>query len=101
MDTSVNARPERSAAEILRDKVLQAIGGCKNGCTTHEVAWILRLPVSSVQPRVSELKAAGRIVDTGARRLNETSGKKAAVFAVPVKPTKPVQLGLFEGGAHA
>lgn len=95
MDTSTEARPDKSAAEILREKVYLAICRCRDGCTTHEVAAILAKPVPSVQPRVSELKAAGKIVDTGVRRMNAVSGKRAAVFAVPARPAKPVQLNLF------
>lgn len=94
MDTSVEARPAKSAAATLRDKAFDVIASCPNGATTHEVAAVLRLTVAAVQPRISELKADHRIVDTGLRRTNE-SGKKAAVFATPPKGTTPDQLNLF------
>jgi predicted transcriptional regulator len=48
--------------------------------TVHEMAVHLRLPVPSVQPRFSELARMGLIQDSGARRVNAASGKRAIVW---------------------
>jgi predicted transcriptional regulator len=50
--------------------------------TTHECANNLGLPVSTVQPRISELARQGKLRDTGLRRVNTVSNKKAIVWEV-------------------
>jgi hypothetical protein len=52
------------------------------GATTDEVAEIVGQPRWSVQPRTSELRRFGLIVDSGQRRFN-TSRKRAIVWVVP------------------
>lgn len=47
--------------------------------TADEVAKALNLSVLTIRPRVSELRNAGRIADTGERRKN-ISGRNAAVW---------------------
>ncbi len=80
MDTSRAARPKPAKAYTLREKALEIIRRRRNGVSVHEVAEALHVPVASVQPRISELKADGRIKDTGRRRRN-ASGHIAAIFA--------------------
>lgn len=49
--------------------------------TSDEAAGKLGLNILSIRPRLSELRAQNRIVDTGERRKN-ASGRRAAVFAL-------------------
>ena len=58
--------------------------------TVHECAGRLNLPVSTVQPRFSELRKMGMIEDDGVRRLNPTSGKQAIVW----HPTADINAGV-------
>lgn len=54
-----------------RPRMVDRVMGCfqdSPGLTADEVALMLAAPVTSVRPRVSELVAAGRLVDTGRRR---------------------------------
>lgn len=55
----------------------------ERGLTAEELAARLRITRAAVQPRTTELKHRGAIVDSGARRIN-ASGKRAIVWtAVP------------------
>ena len=49
------------------------------GATTNEIAAALQIDRGSVQPRTSELKARGLIIDSHMRRLN-ANGKRAIVW---------------------
>lgn len=53
--------------------------------TADEVAEHLGTSVLTIRPRMTELRQAGRIRDTGARRAN-VSGRMAAVFTVNTEP---------------
>jgi predicted ArsR family transcriptional regulator len=81
MDTSQLAA-ERTAprASDLRNLVLKTLREDGPG-TVHEITARLGLTVPSVQPRFSELKRMGFVVDTGSRRRN-ASGHSAAVFRI-------------------
>lgn len=80
-DTSEAAAQEmREHAQNVRDMVLDALR--RKPMTVHECAKALRLPVPTVQPRFSELRRMDEIVDTGLRRVNAVSGKRAAVWGV-------------------
>lgn len=50
------------------------------GLTPEEAANLLNIERVSVQPRFSELKAKGLVVDSGQRRLNPSSRKRAVVW---------------------
>lgn len=50
--------------------------------TADEVADALGLSILTVRPRITELKVMGRVEDTGQRRINEISGKSAAVLRI-------------------
>jgi hypothetical protein len=52
------------------------------GLTADECAGTLALDRYSIQPRTSELRRKGSIVDSGLRRPNAT-GKRAIVWTVP------------------
>lgn len=80
------ATTSRDAAEKIgatvnerRAAVLREIASAPNGLTADEVASRLGLSVLAVRPRVSELKADGKIVPTGERRPN-SSGLLAKVM---------------------
>ncbi|WP_298800142.1 hypothetical protein [uncultured Devosia sp.] len=81
-DTSHDAaKVMRERAPTLRERVLgefRAFGPM----TPDECATSLRASILSIRPRVSELVADGLVVDTGARRMNE-SGMSAKVYRVP------------------
>lgn len=67
-------------AVVLRARVLQAYKEHHpQGMTADEAAKALNLSVLSIRPRVSELRRAGSLVDTLARRRNE-SGMTATVW---------------------
>lgn len=69
----------RRPAKTLREAVYRTLA--EKPATTHEVAEMLGKTVPSVQPRLSELAAQGKIGDTGYRKLNK-SGKSAIVWKV-------------------
>lgn len=54
-----------------------------HGATPEEAADLLGLARVSAQPRTSELKAKGAIVDSGMRRVNASSSKRAVVYVLP------------------
>lgn len=63
----------------IRNSVLNAIR--EHGpLTVHECAERLGMAVWTVQPRFSELAKAGAIVDSGDRRANTATGRKAIVW---------------------
>lgn len=81
-DTSRKAAESmRDSAPLLRQKVLDLVRAHPDGLTPDEAADRLCLSVLSVRPRFTELKAKGRIRDTGVRRKN-SSGRSAKVWGV-------------------
>ena len=52
------------------------------GCTANELADLTGLPREAIQPRTSELRRMGKIVDSGRRRHNP-NGKSAIVWTLP------------------
>lgn len=78
----------REAAEAINKKlgrlqklVLGAVKGRgRYGLTPEEAADILAMDRVSVQPRFSELKAKGLVRDSGQRRINPSSRKRAVVW---------------------
>jgi hypothetical protein len=78
-------------AAAQRATVLQVYANTyPQGLTADEVATALNLSVLSIRPRVSELRRAGSLADTGSRRKNE-SGMTATVWRLvsqqtPVRP---------------
>jgi DNA-directed RNA polymerase specialized sigma24 family protein len=80
-DTSREAAASMEThAQRLQGLVLAAIREAgENGLTTNEAAEMLDIDKGSVQPRTSELKLRGEIVDSGQRRRND-SGRRAIVW---------------------
>ena len=77
-DTSkAAAKAERGRAETLRSLVYSLL--TEEDLTADECAERLRESVLAVRPRLSELRADGKIDPTGARRCN-ASGHRAAVW---------------------
>ncbi len=71
------------------------------GRTCEELAAELELPRGTVQPRTSELQCKDMIHDSGQRRRNPSSGKRAIVWVAGAKPAAdlpPLPL-LVVGGA--
>lgn len=56
------------------------------GLTCEELAGLLELPRSTVQPRTSELQRKELIHDGGLRRRNPSSGKRAIAWLAGAKP---------------
>lgn len=84
VDTSV-AAAEALAPKLgrLQQMALGAIAGAgEHGLTADELAAGLNLDRWSIQPRTSELKRKGLIMDSGQRRPNCT-GKLAIVWTKP------------------
>ena len=87
IDTSEDAAADAAdGAPFYRLMVLQDLN--MNGpSTADEVADRLNQSPLTIRPRVSELRTAGKIRDTGARRRN-ASGKSAAVWElVKISPS--------------
>ncbi|MBA4753618.1 MAG: hypothetical protein H2050_02145 [Sphingobium sp.] len=80
----------REAAEAINKKLgrLQRLvhgavkGRGRYGLTAEEAAGILNMDRVSVQPRLSELKAMGLVKDSGLRRVNPSSRKRAVVWVL-------------------
>lgn len=54
-----------------------------NGLTAEELADVLGVDRASIQPRSSELRRKGLVVDSGARRRNASSGRSAICWVTP------------------
>lgn len=67
------------AASRLRDQVLQRIRNASDGMTADEAAAAMGMPITTIRPRLTELKIHNEITDTGKRRKNE-SGRNAIVW---------------------
>ncbi len=79
-ETSAEAAADIDCGRLQR-MVLRSIRHAKKaGRTAEECAMVLHLPRVSAQPRTSELKAKGLILDSGRRRTNPSSGKRAVVW---------------------
>ena len=84
------AETSREAAEAINKKlgglqrrVFDAVAARgANGLTPEEAADLLAESRVSVQPRFSELKAKGLIADSGQRRVNPSSRKRAVVWVI-------------------
>jgi hypothetical protein len=84
------AETGREAAEAIAPKLgrLQRLvrdvvaGRGAQGITPEEAADVLGVDRVSVQPRFSELKAKGIVADSGMRRTNPSSRKRAVVWVL-------------------
>lgn len=72
----------------LQRLCLEAIANSSAGLTADECATRVGISILSARPRITELKALGRIEDSGLRRANASSRKaKVWILAGAVKPT--------------
>ena len=71
--------------KLVRDTLATHGAG---GLTPEEAAAALGLDRVSVQPRFAELTAKGVAADSGARRKNPSSGKRAVVWVLSEFATK-------------
>jgi predicted HTH transcriptional regulator len=80
--------PSEEAAEKVSKRVAYLQGKCLEALRTHgpltadEIAEKVGETILSIRPRCSELKRAGKIQKTDARRLN-ISGCSATVWRIP------------------
>ena len=79
--------PSQDAADYMTPKVVTLRGrtlACiqhNGGLTADECAQKLNMSVLSIRPRIAELNRMGKIVDTKARRVND-SGRNATVWQI-------------------
>src|SRR5260370_32383305 len=76
-DTSKKAARSVPVAD-LEERVLRALRLLK-GATTHELAWLLKVDLVSVSPRMRPLVEKGLVQDSGKRRRGE-SGRSSIVW---------------------
>ena len=76
-DTSRDARPTPATASTVRAKVLDLLR--QDWMTCDEVAAALHLGPLTVRPRITELRNAEKVIDTGLRRQLD-SGKSGIVW---------------------
>jgi predicted transcriptional regulator len=62
----------------LREKIIAHLGK-RDALTADELSEQLDLPITSIRPRVSEMRKVGLLADTGARRTHR-SGVKASII---------------------
>jgi biotin operon repressor len=92
-DTSEAAMPSRSKAATLRERVYEALR-LHGPMTSDELAEHLGIDRGSVQPRTSELRNAGMVIDSGQRRTL-ASGKRGIVWRACRSPTETA-MDLFD-----
>jgi len=80
-DTS-HAAARTVKAATLKEEVHGILLACAgDGLTAEEIASALGRPYGSIQPRISELRNDGKVIDTGKRRAGQW-GKQIIVWAV-------------------
>lgn len=86
-DTSRDAAADIAPrTQLLRDRALQVLEH-SNGLTADEVAGRMGASILSIRPRITELVELRMIRDTGERRKNAISGRKAIVWAA-IQPAR-------------
>ena len=65
----------------LKAQVLEALRQCSRPMDTEELSLALNKPYASVQPRISELRNEGKVVDSGDRGYTQW-GKKCIRWRV-------------------
>lgn len=83
-ETSQQAAESVAQAALNREAMALALirANAANGCTADEVADTFEWERYSSRPRLSGLKAQGKIVDSGKRR-KAISGRSQAVWVLP------------------
>lgn len=80
-EAAAGMAPKLGRLQNLVRELVAARGA--QGITPEEACDITGQDRTSLQPRFSELKAKGQIVDSGKRRLNPSSRKQAMVWVLP------------------
>ena len=81
-DTSYEAaQAAEQSAPTIRAKILAEMKRTRHGYSVDEMAKTLGLSPFSIRPRMTELKNAGEIQDSGMRMLGD-SGRKQAVMVL-------------------
>jgi len=90
-ETSEQAAESVATAAASREVMALALirANAATGCTADEVADTLEWERYSSRPRLSGLKAQGKIVDSGKRR-KAVSGRSQAVWVLPEFGPPPV-----------
>lgn len=87
IDTSIQAAdaiaPKLARLQRFAESTIRDAG--PHGLTADELAARLNMDRYSVQPRTTELRRKGLIVDSKMRRVNASSGRRAIVWvAAPI-----------------
>lgn len=85
-DTSFDAA-QSVDAKTLRDQCMKVLAA--RPVTADECAAYLGVDKLSIRPRFSELLKKGKIVDSGERRVNIDSGKRAIVWKLISSADRP------------
>ena len=80
MAAAADVAPKLGRLQQLAERTIRAAGAY--GATADELAAHVNSDRPTMQPRTTELKRKGLLVDSGIRRLNST-GKMAIVWVVP------------------
>jgi len=81
-DTSKAAAMSGAAQKLtLRDQVYNLLQSSSLPLSSEQIASTLRRPYGSIQPRISELRKAGKIDDSGSRGKSEW-GKSCILWEV-------------------
>lgn len=82
-DTSHAAADDvRRKAETIRKRVMRQLTlSHPDPLSSEEIAHLLDLPYESVQPRLAELRNAGKVIDSGVRRESRF-GKRIIAWAL-------------------
>lgn len=79
-DTSAQAALDfGKKAPALRTQILDLLRAYPAGLNAEAIAQLLRKPYGSVQPRTSELRNEGKIIDSGRREISSW-GKRIIVW---------------------
>lgn len=79
--------------KVIRAKILKALE--VRPMTSEELSDFLNVQFLNIRPRVTELKDAGKVEKTGARRMQRTGGKANEWRLKLPEPTATVQPELF------
>jgi predicted ArsR family transcriptional regulator len=77
-DTSKKSASSTPVAD-LEARVLRALRLSRDGMTTHELAWLLKIDLVSVSPRMRPLVKKNLVQDSGERRRGD-SGRASIVW---------------------
>lgn len=79
-EAAADIAPKLGRLQALALEAIASAGG--DGLTADELADALGVERWTVQPRTTELRRLGKVVDSGLRRFNKT-GKRAICWCLP------------------